>query len=378
MNRDVRFATVRPSRSNYPSSRATYEVRAAAASLAAIAVLAAGVAALAAPEPLAERSVSYLIQTMGTYANVVLVTADSAASAPVARSAHLALMRVDSLMTNWTATSEVARLNREAYGGPTVVQPEVATVLEAALATWREGDHAFDITVEPLVRLWGFLGGKKRVPSPQEIAVTLADVGAQHVHFDRAQRTVRFDDPRTRIDLGGIAKGYAVDVAAESLAAHGVKNGLVDLTGNMFAIGGAAGSDHWRIGIRDPRGRMSYFARLSLVNEAISTSGQYEQFIAANGKTYGHILNPRTGYPAEGLISVTVVAARALTTDAWDTPLFVLGPEAARRKAKERDDIAAILVAPGDGVDTVWVEQPLAARFVLEPAAREWFRVRFF
>jgi thiamine biosynthesis lipoprotein len=324
------------------------------------------------------RSVSYPIRTMGTYGQVILVTADSAASYPIARAALAAFTRIDSLMSNWTTTSEVARLNREAAHGATLVQPEVATVLDASLRTWRDSDGVFDITVEPLVRLWGFIGGPRRVPSDSEIAATLPAVGARQLHFDPTARTLRFDNDRVKIDLGGIAKGYAVDVAAETLRARGVKDALVDLSGNMVALGSPVGSDRWRIGIRDPRGQTQYFARLR-VHEAISTSGQYEQFVAVNGRAYGHILNPRTGRPAEGLISVTVVAPTGLDCDAWDTPLFVLGPEAARRKAKALENISAILVQPGEaGVDTVWVEKTLEDRFTLEPEARARFVVKYF
>lgn len=323
------------------------------------------------------RSVAFTIRTMGTYGRVVLVTADSAAAAPLTLPALGAFARVDSLMSNWTTTSEIARINRVAGSGPTPVEPEVATVIDTALGLWRESDGAFDITVEPLVRLWGFLGGTKRVPGDDEIAATLRRVGAGRVRLDAAARTIAFATPDVRIDLGGIAKGYAVDVAAESLKTHGVSDALVDLSGNMVAIGHPPGADHWRIGIRDPRDRMPYFARL-VVQNAVSTSGQYEQFVAANGRRYGHILDPRTGRPADGLISVTVVAPTALLCDAWDTPLFVLGPERARHKARERADIAAVLVEPGAGVDTVWVESTLRDRFQLEPAARDLFVVRWF
>lgn len=328
----------------------------------------------------ARRSVVYPTRTMGTYANVILVTADSVASLPLAKRAHVVLARVDSLMSNWTTTSEVARVNRVAATGPTVVQPEVAKVVDVSLRLWRESDGAFDITVEPLVRLWGFLGGPRRVPSEDEMRAAFLRVGAQRVHFDSQAGTIRFENDGVKIDLGGIAKGYAVDVASESLATAGVTNALVDLTGNMRALGSPAGADHWRIGIRDPRDRTPYFARLSLFGgQGVSTSGKYEQFVAQNGKTYGHILDPRTGRPAEGLISVTVVAANAFDADAWDTPLFVLGSAAARRKAKARDDIAVVLVAPGtSGVDTVWVESALKDRFVLEPSAARLFHIEFF
>lgn len=324
------------------------------------------------------RAVSWTIRTMGTYGRVTIVTADSAAAAPIALTALGALARVDSLMSNWTTTSEVARINRAAGQQTTTVEPEVATVIDAALRVWRASDGAFDITVEPLIRLWGFIGGPKRVPGDDEIAVTLRRVGAARVRFDPRARTIAFADSTVRIDLGGIAKGYAVDVAADSLRAHGVRDGLVDLSGNMAAIGHPPGADHWRIGIREPRGRMPYFARLA-VHDAISTSGQYEQFVAANGRTYGHIMDPRTGRPAEGLLAVTLVSPTAFECDTWDTPLFVLGPAAARRKAREHPELAPVLVVPGAaGVDTVWVASSLRDRFALEPAAESLFVVRWF
>ena len=325
-------------------------------------------AAAAPPSP---RSVVFPMRTMGTYANIIIVTGDSAAAAPAARQAQIQLARIDSLMSNWTTTSEVARINREAGLHPIVIDPEVATVVDTSLAVWRESDHAFDITVEPLVRAWGFLGGPRRVPSPAEAASAFRRVGAQRVHFDRATRTLRFDGDSVRIDLGGIAKGYAVEVARRSLLASGVTNALIDLTGNMAAIGTPAGLDHWRIGIRDPRDRMPYFAQVKLYpGEGISTSGKYEQFVAQDGKTYGHIMDPRTGRPAEGLISVTLISNSAYTCDTWDTPLFVLGPQAAREKAHQHSDFAAILVEPGADRDTVWVERSLMDRFTLEEAAK--------
>jgi thiamine biosynthesis lipoprotein len=325
------------------------------------------------------RPVTYAARTMGTYVRLTLVTADSAASAPLAQHVLQAFTRVDSLMSNWTTTSEVARLNREAARARTPVEPEVARVIASSLDVWRGSAGAFDITVEPLMRVWGFLGGHPHVPSAEEAAAAFRRVGARQVHFDSTARTLRFDNDGVRIDLGGIAKGYAVQVAAESLVAHGIHDALVDLSGNMFALGAPPGVDHWRIGIRDPRDRIPYFARVPLTEQGISTSGKYEQFVAANGKTYGHIMDPRTGRPAEGLISVTVISSSAFTCDAWDTPLFVLGVDEAKHIAKRRDDIDVILVEPGAvDVDTVWVERTLVDRFELEPSARRWFVVRIF
>ena len=333
---------------------------------------------IGAASPGPPRSVTYPIHAMGTYVNVTLVTSDSAASFADASAAQVQARLADSLMSNWTSTSEVARINRVADSVATPVQPLVAEVIGRSLAVWRGSEHTFDITVEPLVRAWGFIGGPRRVPSEAEARAAYALVGAQDVAFDSSSRVIHFGRRGMRIDLGGIAKGYAVDMAMRALRQRGVRDALVDASGNMMSAGHPPSSAHWRIGLRDPRDRMPFFARIWLDGDAISTSANYEQFVAQDGRTYGHILDPRTGRPASGLLAVTVVAADATTTDAWDTPLYVLGLEAAKRKALERGDIAAVIVAPGAGVDTVWVEHPLRDRFTLEPNARSLFVVRYF
>ena len=325
------------------------------------------------------RSVVFAGRAMGNTTRVVLVTADSISAVPLARVAHSVFARVDSLMSNWTTTSEVARLNREAAAGHTPVHPEVARVLEASLDLWRQSEGANDITVEPLVRAWGFIGGRPRVPSPAEATAAFHRVGAGQLDYRADTRSLRFANPGVQIDLGGIAKGYSVDVVVDSLVAHGVRDALVEISGNLVAMGRPAGAEAWRIGVRDPHDRLPYFGRIALRDQAISTSGKYEQFVAADGKTYGHIMDPRSGRPAEGLISVTVVAPTAMACDGWDTPLFVLGAADARRVSKARADLSAILVAPGsNGVDTVWVERDLETRFTLDRAARSRFVLRVY
>jgi thiamine biosynthesis lipoprotein len=327
------------------------------------------------------RAVAYPFPTMGTMARVLLVPADSASGVPDARIVRATFLRVDSLMTNWTQTSEVARINRDLdlATGAEAIDPEVVTVLAFALRVWKASDGAQDITVEPLVRAWGFLGGKPHKPTQGAIDSAFVHVGSKHLAFDAAQRTLRSNAKGVRIDLGGIAKGYAVAAAADSLRARGVQNALVDVSGNMAALGHPPDAAAWRVGIRNPHDRTKFFARLLLRDQAISTSATYEQFVAVDGRTYGHIMDPRTGRPAEGLLSVTVVAASALETDAWDTGLFVLGPVAGRRIAQEHPELHAVFVAPGTGgIDTVWVENALHDRFSLEPGEDAHFRVEFF
>lgn len=322
-------------------------------------------------------------RTMGTTYRVTIVATDSSRVAPAARAAGRGLSRVDSLMSNWTTRSEVARLNALPAGRASVVEPQTARVLATAFAVGAESEGAFDITVEPLVRAWGFLGGKPHVPRPGEADSAFAKVGWRNVAFDASSRKFTKQIAGARIDLGGIAKGHGVDAAAESLLARGIHHALVDVSGNMRALGRPApstGSDTWRIGVRDPRDRRPYFARLGLQDgEGVSTSAKYEQFVAADGVTYGHIIDPRTGFPAAGLIAVTVFAPNATLADAWSTALFVLGPDGAKQKARSLPDVHAILVAEGrNGPDVVWVESSLRDRFELSSEAAGDFTVEYF
>ena len=337
--------------------------------------------------------VVFRTQTMGTWASLTLVTSDSASVANLAYEALLVLHHVDSLMSNWTEISEVARINRDAGLGETVVHPEVATVLTYALQVGQESRGAFDITIEPLVRLWGFLRGPPRVPQQEEIVATLELVGPDKIHFDAESGTITFTRDGIKVDLGGIAKGYGVDRVADLLRNdHATNtpdtfvalNALIDLSGNMVALGNAPGREGWAVGIRDPSGEHSYLARIHLYNEAVATSGNYEQFVSSEGQCFGHILDPRTGWPAQGLGSVTVVAAQAMVADAWATALFVLGPEAARQAAHDREDLAAVLVEPvnvdADEPENLvfWVEEQLRDRFEIKNELTDQAVVHYF
>ena len=357
-------------------------------------VLAGGLAAAQSsghrPIDRAPRGVAWRMRTMGTVGQVTVVTADSAATEPLARAALAEFARVDSLMSNWTQTSEVARINREAGAGPIPIQPEVAHVIAMALQVADGSGGAYDITVEPLVRLWGFLGGKPHVPEAPDIERARALVGVRQVRLDAQAGTLAFARAGICIDLGGIAKGYAVDRALAQLRAAGVGSALVDLTGNMAALGTPPERTSWTVGVRDPRDRIPYFARVRLEGRAVATSGNYEQHVDVGGKRFGHILDPRTGWPAQGLISATVLAPTALEADAWDTALIVLGPTAARALAAAHPELDVVLVQPAvssaadaadtavAAPDTVWIEHTLRSTLVMEGAAARLFCVREF
>ncbi len=324
-------------------------------------------------------TVRWSTPVMGTTATVAIATPDSTHAWPAAHLALGAMAAVDSLMSNWTQTSEVARINRLAGAQVIRTHPEVSRVLGFALEVGQQSGGAFDVTVEPLVRLWGFLGGRPQLPDAGAIEALLPTVGQQFVQLDAERNTLRFDRPELKIDLGGVAKGYGADRAAARLVGAGVENFLVDISGNMVARGHPAQRDSWTVGVRDPADVTPYFARLQLHNQAVATSGNYEQFVSANGQRFGHILDPRTGWPVSELVSVTVVAPTAMEADAWATAICVLGPKEGRALVSNSDTLRAILIAraPNDAF-FVWIDQRLSPAFTLEPRAETRFLVRPF
>lgn len=327
----------------------------------------------------AERVVRFDVPTMGTVATLAVVTADSAETAARVQPALRVFARVDSLMSNWSQASELSRVNREAPRGPVKVEPEVLEVIRAALHAAEASQGAFDPTIEPLVRLWGFLDGTPRRPDPDEIETLLARVGWARVNVDPRAGTVTYDHPDLALDLGGIAKGHAADRAARALRDAGVENALVDLSGNMVSRGNPPGRDSWVVGVRDPDADFDWFASLRLEGDAVATSGSYEQFVAVDGEVYGHVLDPRTGWPSRGLDAVTVLAPDARTADAWATALLAAGPRQARRMAQSRPDLQVILVhSAHQGLREVWVETSLQERFRLVRGQSDRFAVRWF
>jgi thiamine biosynthesis lipoprotein len=331
----------------------------------------------------APRSVTFRTRTMGTVASLTLVAADSAAVADLAFKALLSLHHTDSLMTNWTETSETARVNRLAGSETVVLDPEVNQVLAVAARVGASSSGSFDITVEPLVRLWGFLAGEPAVPDQEAITAALVQTGWRQLEYDSRAATIRFLHPDTRIDLGGIAKGYGVDRAGRILWDAGVSNALIDLSGNMVAMGSAPGKTGWVLGIMDPAGRHDYLGRLDLQNEAVATSGNYLQYVMKPGdpgsRRYGHILDPRTGWPADGMASATVIAADAATADAWATAFIVMDDQQALTLAKQHAELKVVLIEQAvDRIQVIWVEEALRGHFSLKQGLGETVQIRYF
>ena len=270
-----------------------------------------------------------------------------------------ALDLVDTLeeqMSVFRPTSEISRINLLASQGPVEVEPRLLAILQQAVELSRETDGAYDITAGPLWEAWGFARRAAAVPTEAQIEEARRRVGSQFVELDATRRTIRFLRPGVRLNLGSIGKGYAVDRCVEHLLAHGVADFLVHGGNSSVAARGSPRPSSerrgWTVGIRDPLYPDRRLGELRLDNRALGTSGSQFQSFRHQGRRYGHILDPRTGWPAQGVLSATVLASTAARADALSTALYVLGPSAALDYCRRHPEIAAVLVCPaaqGDG-----------------------------
>jgi len=246
--------------------------------------------------------------------------------------------RLDEMLSNYKPDSEWSEVNRHAAERPMKISPELFQLLSACVAYSRESEGAFDISVGPLMKVWGFYKGSGHLPHRPEVLAALTKVGYRHIHLDAAAQTVWFDRPGVELDPGGIGKGYAVDRMVDVLRQKGFSIALVAGSGSSIYGMGAPPEEPkgWRVEIRDPRDSHKAAAEVFLKDTSMSTSGSYEKFFRAEGRTYAHIMDPRSGYPAQGSVSVSVIAPRTIDSEAWAKPYFVNGRQwAAKHKPKE-------------------------------------------
>jgi thiamine biosynthesis lipoprotein len=235
--------------------------------------------------------------------------------------------RLDDVLSNYKPESQWSELNRRASTGPVLVSAEVFDLLAACVEYSRASEGAFDITVGPLMKVWGFYKGSGRLPHRAEVAAALTKVGYRHIRLDRQNRTVSYDRAGVEIDPGGIGKGYAVDRMVDVLKQKGFQTALVAGSGSSIYGMGAPPDEPrgWRIEIKDPWDARKIAAEVFLKDLSLSTSGSYEKFFRASGRIYAHIMDPRTGYPAQGAVAVSVMAPRTIDSEAWAKPFFVNG-----------------------------------------------------
>lgn len=280
---------------------------------------------------------------LGTVVEITVIGDRSSAQHAMKR-AFDEIKRIDDLMNVYNENSEITRINRSAGKSAVIVSPDTLNVIEQSLKFAELTGGALDITVGPLMELWGFRGGKKKVPSYKELSEKLPLVDYKKVVVDKAHSSVKAVSPGMQIDVGAIAVGYAVDRAVGVLKEEGIKSALVNAGGEIYALGSPPGKHAWRIGIQHPRRRGELLGILRLKDKAVSTSGDYENFFQVNGRRYCHIMNPKTGKPVEGIMSVTVIADGATEADALSTALFPLGAKGGMKLVEEHEGLDCIIV----------------------------------
>ncbi len=295
--------------------------------------------------PSPDHKVHYSHETMGTIVSLTMWTDNEAVAAKAAEKAFAEFARIDGLMSSWKDGSDVAAINAAAGGKPVVVSEEVASVIERAQTMARVSGGAFDITVGSYRGLWKFDQDRDgSIPSAKDVAKRRRLVGFRSVRLNSRKRTVGLAKKGQRITLGGIAKGYAVDRAVAGLHADGMVDFILQAGGDLY-VSGNKGGTKWTVGIRDPRGqRADPFAVTQLENRTFSTSGDYERSVIVDGVRYHHLLDPKSGRPATGCRSVTVMAKDAITADIYSTALFVMGVKKGLALAKRTNGIEAVFV----------------------------------
>ncbi len=301
---------------------------------------------------------------MGTIVSVTVLTPDALAGRAAIDAAFDEIARIEALTTRHAYDSEVSRLNArvEGFVGESVSR-EVAQIVSRSLVVARASAGAFDITVTPLVDLWALNDEDFSIPGESAIAAALRSVDWSAVQVDTASRTMTVQ-PGIAIDLDGVAKGYAVDRAVAVLEAMGIETGVVDAGGDVGFVGTPPDADVWRVGIKHPR-QDGLLGVVLLDGGGIATSGDYQRYSLVDSVRYHHILDPATGYPARGVMSVTVATERAVDADALATAVFVLGPDEGLALIERTPGAAAVVVTSnGDSVGRVLVSSGLKERFV--------------
>ncbi|MBS0210594.1 MAG: FAD:protein FMN transferase [Planctomycetes bacterium] len=307
---------------------------------------------------------------MGVPVDVTLYAADETTANRAADAIYRRFAELNSLLSDYDPKSELSRLSDTAGSGQSVrASDDLWRVLVASQKLSADSDGAFDVTVGPLVRLWRRARRMKEFPSADRLTEARTAVGYQAIHLDAERHTVRLERPGIRLDLGGIAMGYAVDQGLAAARALGVTRVLVDASGDIGAGDPPPGAAGWKLGVA-PRGETREALRwVQLANAAVTTSGDAYQFVELNGQRYSHIVDPRTGLGLTTRASATVIARDCLTADSVATAVCVLGPERGLQFIEARPELAAIVTWVDDGGEHIRESTGFAKHTIPAPPA---------
>jgi len=313
-------------------------------------VLAAGFWLVRAAKPVVKVDSGYHL-VMGTFSRIVVLARDPVQAQACLDAAFAVQNQIDQTMSTYKPDSELSRVNREAYDHPVAVGDPTWTVLQKAREVGALSGGAFDVTVGPEGDLWKAAGEANELPSAAALAQARAKVGWSKLLLDPREKTVRFSVPGMKIDLGGIAKGYAIDQSVAALQSHGALGAMVDIGGDIRCFGRVPpGQTTWKIGIQDPKhldtsAEQQVLLTLNILDKAVATSGHYRRFALIDGQRVSHIIDPQQGTGSDRLASVTILANEAMTADALATAVSVMGREKGLALIESLPDTEAVILS---------------------------------
>ncbi len=254
------------------------------------------------------------------------------------------ITRIEKLISSWDQNSQTSQINRNAGIQPVKVDQELFDLVNRSISISNLTDGAFDISYASMDNIWKFDGSMMNFPSEEAIKTSVAKVGYQNIVLDKKNTTVFLKVPGMKIGFGAIGKGYAADKAKALLIQKNVNAGIINASGDMNAWGKQPNGEAWKVAITNPMNKSKAFGLLPIHEGAVVTSGNYEKYVSFNGKRYSHIIDPRTGYPSSGIVSVTIFAPKAELADALATSIFVMGKDAGLDRINQLPKIECIII----------------------------------
>ncbi|MGO3718402.1 MAG: FAD:protein FMN transferase [Mesonia hippocampi] len=292
----------------------------------------------------AQQSYKRTLKLMGSRFDITVVANDSIQANEYIDTAVAEISRIEKLISSWDNNSQTSEINRNAGIKPVKVDKELFDLIERTIGISKLTDGAFDISYASMDRIWKFDGSMTKMPSKEKIIASVEKVGYQNIVLDKKNSTVFLKLERMKIGFGAIGKGYAADMAKTLLISKGVNSGIINASGDMNTWGKQPNGNEWKVAITNPMNKNKVFALLPITDGAVVTSGNYEKYVNFNGKRYTHIIDPRTGYPSTGIISVTVFAPKAELADALATSVFVMGKEAGLDRINQLPKTECIII----------------------------------
>jgi thiamine biosynthesis lipoprotein len=281
---------------------------------------------------------------MGSRFDITVVEKDSVTAYKYIDTAITEIKRIEKIISSWDAHSETSKINTNAGIKPVKVSKELFDLIERSLAISKLTDGAFDISYASMDRIWKFDGSMTEMPSKESMKKSVENVGYKHIILNKKQQTVFLCNAGMKIGFGGIGKGYAADKTKKLLISKGVQAGIINASGDMNTWKKQPDVKDWTVAITNPMDKHKAFAILPITNGAVVTSGDYEKFVIFDNVRYSHIINPKTGYPASGIISATVFSLSAELADALATSIFVMGIDVGINRINQIPNVDCIII----------------------------------